>query len=422
MTSTLPARRPDEVRALTRRAFSELGDAVGGIGGMHGAIADRAFGLSGPGASPARVLHDTISQGVYGALRTGAGVVGKGADVVLGQRLVLDGRSVSTTPRGAFAIGVMTGLVGDALERTEPDLAEPMSVRVGGRVVELERDALTEAFPRASRRLVVFVHGLMGTELPWWWFAADGRETYGERLERELGATPVYLRYNTGRHISENGRSMADLLERARRRLAGRGRRARARRPLDGRPGRPLGLPPRRRGRHAVGQPPAPHGHARHPAHGRADGPGRAQARPRARPPARDAHVRAASSSGAARGSATCATARSSTRTGATATPTSCARAATAEVPLLPDATHCFVAATITRSPDHPLGRLLGDMLVLSPSASGRSRTRKIPFRAEYGFPLGAANHLALLNHPAVADQLVRWLSAPPQLVGAVTP
>ncbi len=103
---------------------------MAGIGAMHGAIADRAFGLSGPGASPARVVHDTISEGVYGALRTGAGVVGKGADVVLGQRLVVDGRTVSTTPRGAFALGVITGLVGDALERTEPDLAEPISVRV----------------------------------------------------------------------------------------------------------------------------------------------------------------------------------------------------------------------------------------------------------------------------------------------------
>ena len=41
------------------------------------------------------------------------------------------------------------------------------------------------------------------------------------------------------------------------------------------------------------------------------------------------------------------------------------------EVPLLEDATHCFVAATVTRSPSHPVGRLLGDTLVLSPSASG---------------------------------------------------
>ncbi len=38
---------------------------------------------------------------------------------------------------------------------------------------------------------------------------------------------------------------------------------------------------------------------------------------------------------------------------------------ACAEVPLLPDATHCFVSATVTRDPMHPLGRLVGDWLVL---------------------------------------------------------
>ncbi len=52
--------------------------------------------------------------------------------------------------------------------------------------------------------------------------------------------------------------------------------------------------------------------------------------------------------------------------------------AACREVPLLPHATHCFVSATITRDARHPLGRLLGDALVLSGSASGRIRTRRI--------------------------------------------
>ncbi len=52
----------------------------------------------------------------------------------------------------------------------------------------------------------------MGTEHGWRWFTPEGGETYGERLERELGATPVYVRFNTGRHISENGRSLPELL------------------------------------------------------------------------------------------------------------------------------------------------------------------------------------------------------------------
>ena len=80
------------------------------------------------------------------------------------------------------------------------------------------------------------------------------------------------------------------------------------------------------------------------------------------------------------------------------------------EVPLLEGATHCFVSATVTRSPRHPLGRMVGDTLVLVPSASGESRTRKLGFEAEFGLHVGATHHIALLNHPAVYEKLVAWL------------
>jgi hypothetical protein len=89
--------------------------------------------------------------------------------------------------------------------------------------------------------------------------------------------------------------------------------------------------------------------------------------------------------------------------------------AACAEVPLLPGATHCFVAATITRDARHPVGRVLGDWLVLAPSASGRGRTRPVPFREEDGLSVGGTHHLALLNHPDVYTALRGWLATPPR-------
>src|SRR5262249_52161113 len=38
-------------------------------------------------------------------------------------------------------------------------------------------------------------------------------EPYGARLRSDLGFTAVDIRYNTGRHVSENGRSLAGKLE-----------------------------------------------------------------------------------------------------------------------------------------------------------------------------------------------------------------
>jgi pimeloyl-ACP methyl ester carboxylesterase len=89
--------------------------------------------------------------------------------------------------------------------------------------------------------------------------------------------------------------------------------------------------------------------------------------------------------------------------------------AACAEVPLLEGAAHHFVAATVTTSAEHPLGRLVGDWLVLQPSASGRSRTRVIGFAAEDGAHVGGTHHLALLNHPVVYERLRDWLGRAPR-------
>ncbi len=68
------------------------------------------------------------------------------------------------------------------------------------------------------------------------------------------------------------------------------------------------------------------------------------------------------------------------------------------------------MSATVTRDAGHPLGRLLGDMLVLAPSASGRGRTRRIPFDAEHGHHQGGAHHFTLLSHPEVYERLRGWL------------
>jgi hypothetical protein len=85
--------------------------------------------------------------------------------------------------------------------------------------------------------------------------------------------------------------------------------------------------------------------------------------------------------------------------------------AACKEIPLLECATHCFVSASVTRTDRHPIARVVGDCLVLVPSASGRSRTRRIPFKAEHGAHVGSTHHIALLNHPAVYERLRGWLA-----------
>ncbi|HEX6238881.1 MAG TPA: hypothetical protein VFZ68_16900 [Acidimicrobiales bacterium] len=116
--------------------------------------------------------------------------------------------------RAADVRAVLNGLVGDVLAEQRSALAVPLSFRTrSGEELPLERGALERALPDAGPRLCVLVHGLMSTEAVWR-FAGRPRLTYGELLAREHGVTPVYVRYNTGRHISTNGRELAAGLQR----------------------------------------------------------------------------------------------------------------------------------------------------------------------------------------------------------------
>ena len=114
------------------------------------------------------------------------------------------------SPAGRAVLSALNGAFGDTLERRGNALALQMAFRRGGRDLELDAgQPLADAYPNAKPRLAVFVHGLCETDDAWKLGAAR-HVPYGHRMEIELGYSPLYLRYNTGRHISENGRELAE--------------------------------------------------------------------------------------------------------------------------------------------------------------------------------------------------------------------
>jgi len=63
------------------------------------------------------------------------------------------------------------------------------------------------------------------------------------------------------------------------------------------------------------------------------------------------------------------------------------------------------ISATITADPDHPLGRIIGDLFVQAASAHGRHpQGRHIPFTGSSPYHLGRSHHFDLVNHPAIYD------------------
>lgn len=88
------------------------------------------------------------------------------------------------------------------------------------------------------------------------------------------------------------------------------------------------------------------------------------------------------------------------------------------EIPFFSCANHYFVSATVSRELDAPAGRIIGDLLVLHPSAWAHERRgRRLRFPVEHYHHVGRANHFDLLNHPAIYAQMCKWLAGRQVLV-----
>lgn len=144
----------------------------------------------------------------YASVHTVAGWVGKGVDLALPP--LLDGlKPPESTPERNAWLSVLGGVVGDHLAATQNSLAIPMELHCGAAAFGLKIDEAIGDLPQASSKVAVFLHGLCGHEAQW-----QGREAdYPALLSKEFGFTPLFLRYNSGRHVSENGQDLAALLE-----------------------------------------------------------------------------------------------------------------------------------------------------------------------------------------------------------------
>jgi len=99
--------------------------------------------------------------------------------------------------------------LGDHLAARENPLAISMQFRRNGRPLSLDNKAVKEWTRQFDGKIALMVHGSCMNDLEWNRHGHD----HGEALARDLGYFPIYLHYNTGRHISQNGYEFARLME-----------------------------------------------------------------------------------------------------------------------------------------------------------------------------------------------------------------
>jgi pimeloyl-ACP methyl ester carboxylesterase len=405
--------RPDEIAALGDLASEAAAGATQQIREMHDGIARRVWRRVGPAALPVRLAHDRIATSAYAAAGELTRAVVRAGAHAASATCPPDAPSVQRSPAGRAVLSALNGAFGDTLERRGNPLALPMAFRRGGRdLQEIDTASLAAAYPNAKPRLAVFVHGLCETDDAWNGIPARAQRhvPYGHRLEIELGYSPLYLRYNTGRHISENGRDLADQLERL---IAAWPTRVEEVVLIGHSMG---GLVSRSachygagsdcvaKVRHVVtlGTP-----HRGAPLEQVTNAATAALARlPETRPLARALNLRSSGIKDLRYGylvdecwvDQDCDAYLQNT---------------SREIPFLPTARHYFICATLSREADAPIGRIIGDLLVLQPSAWAHAeRGKRVQFPIEHYYHLGGANHFDLLNHPAIYEQIRRCLQS----------
>lgn len=202
-------RRTSHLHSTDLRGLSRMtADAVVGltdlVEAMHHSIASTPALLGKPPAGRTRGITGLVYRSVRGVTR----LVGGGIDAVLGQLVPLFGEKASS-PERETVLAVLNGVLGDYLESSGNPLAIRMRLRRDGCPLQTDKASLVAALPDAGGKLLVLAHGLCMNDLQW---ARQGHD-HGVALARDLGYTPVYLHYNSGRHISSNGREFAGQLE-----------------------------------------------------------------------------------------------------------------------------------------------------------------------------------------------------------------
>ncbi len=183
-------------------------DAITGITDLVEAMHHKIVSLGGILGRPNQTRTTGITGMIYRNILTVSGWAGNGIDLLLKQFSLLLGEKCSS-PEREVVLATLNGVLGDHLAARDNPLTIPMQFRRNGVPLAIGDHAFNEAVRQSNGKIALMVHGSCMNDLQW---KSQGHD-HGAALARDLGYLPVYLHYNTGLHISQNGHEFAALIE-----------------------------------------------------------------------------------------------------------------------------------------------------------------------------------------------------------------
>ncbi len=192
-----------------RGAGSLTVDAIKGITDITESLHQAIISFGGILGGANQSHTNGITGVVYKNIRNVTQLVGSGIDAVLDSLVPKEDYSDNNdvSPSREAIVSALNGVLGDHLVKRDNPLAIKMQLRSKGK--PLNRKDIFKAIEKSDGKVAIMVHGLCMNDLQW---NRNGHD-HGEALARDLGYLPLYLHYNTGLHISENGKKFSDILE-----------------------------------------------------------------------------------------------------------------------------------------------------------------------------------------------------------------
>jgi pimeloyl-ACP methyl ester carboxylesterase len=141
---------------------------------------------------------------IYKAVEGVAKAVGGGVEKALTVLESVIGKS--TDPRDSFekdaVLAALNGVMGDRLEANQNPLRTQMTLRY-------------KTGASQGPKLLLVIHGLCMNDSQWNLRNVEGNpiDGHAEKLEKDLGYTPVFLKYNTGCSIQSNAQTLSEKLD-----------------------------------------------------------------------------------------------------------------------------------------------------------------------------------------------------------------
>jgi len=193
----------DRLKGAARLATQGTLGLVRLVEAMHARI-QRPPLVPGPEDERARGITGLVYRSVHGVTQ----LVGGSAEALL-ELLPSAVAQGPRSPRHDAVVAALNGVLGHHLAATHNPLAQPMLLCGDDQQpLTLTRAALQARFPQPSGGLLVLMHGLCMNDRQW----RRKGHNHGDQLSAALGLTPVYLRYNTGLPVMDNGRQFAELM------------------------------------------------------------------------------------------------------------------------------------------------------------------------------------------------------------------